>query len=110
MTTPAPTPTQTLPGYNTATHSAAFDAQWTAFVAALPELIAAHHGSWVVWLDGVQGVFDDQEAAYAFMDTKIPLHAPVVVAPAEEQRTHFMGGFSWGASAIHPANAQPVAR
>lgn len=87
MTTPALSPPAT-PG------EVAFDAQWAAFVAALPELIAKHHGSWVVWLDGVQGVFDDEEAAYAFFDARIPLHAGAVVAPAEAPRVIPMSGLA----------------
>lgn len=75
-------------------HEVAFEAQWAAFLAALPELIAKHHGSWVVWLDGVRGTFPDEEAAYAFVDANLPLHAGTVVAPAEEPRVIPMSGLA----------------
>jgi len=92
MTTPAPTPGPLSPPVGP--HEIAVDAQWSAFVAALPELIAKHHGSWVVWLDGVRGVFPDEEEAYAFVDTTFPLHAGYVVAPAKELRPIPMSGLA----------------
>ena len=90
MTTPTRLPFLSPP----TPQEAAVESQWAAFVEALPELIAKHHGSWIVWLDGVRGVFPDEDAACAFMDAHLPLRAPVVVAPAEEPRVIPMSGLA----------------
>ncbi len=61
--------------------------QYAAFLAALPSLLRAHAGKWVVWLDAMRGVFDNEDDAERWALKHLPRDAGFVIAPVEEPKT-----------------------
>lgn len=64
----------------------AFDQQWQAFQAALPELLKEHEGKWAVFYETLRATFDDEWEALDWAVANLGNSTPFVISQIEEPR------------------------
>lgn len=68
--------------------------QTLQFEAALPELLSAHAGRWIVWLDGVRSLHDSEAEAHAWAADNLPPDSGRLVVRVAARRPVVLSGIA----------------